>query len=91
MEEAPGTKFAKGDIVATAMGGMGRLFDGGYAEYTVVPGENVQVMDLLPHASIETILTKHLARSSRYSRAHSAYSVSDLMLCLLKAHGIQGI
>lgn len=43
VEDAPGTKFSKGDIVATAMGGMGRQFDGGYAEYTVVPGENVQV------------------------------------------------
>ncbi len=43
VEDAPGTKFSKGDIVATAMGGMGRQFDGGYAEYTVVPGEQVQV------------------------------------------------
>ena len=34
--------FAKGDIVATAMGGMGRAFDGGYAEYTLVPKSQVQ-------------------------------------------------
>ncbi|HYB08367.1 MAG TPA: alcohol dehydrogenase catalytic domain-containing protein, partial [Alphaproteobacteria bacterium] len=32
--DAPGTNFKKGDIVATAMGGMGRHFDGSYAEYT---------------------------------------------------------
>ena len=31
--EAPGGGFAPGDKVATAMGGMGRAFDGGYAEY----------------------------------------------------------
>ena len=37
IEEAPGAEFNKGDIVATAMGGMGRKFDGGYAEYTCVP------------------------------------------------------
>src|SRR6516164_3362124 len=37
VEEAPGAEFGKGDIVATAMGGMGRKFDGGYAEYTCVP------------------------------------------------------
>lgn len=41
--DAPGTDFTKGDIVATAMGGMGRDFDGGYAEYTVVPAKQVQV------------------------------------------------
>jgi len=34
VEEAPGNEFSKGDRVATAMGGMGRDFDGGYAEYT---------------------------------------------------------
>jgi len=36
------SSFAKGDIVATAMGGMGRAFDGGYAEYTLVPTNQVQ-------------------------------------------------
>ncbi|OIW25489.1 GroES-like protein [Coniochaeta ligniaria NRRL 30616] len=41
---APGGEFSKGDIVATAMGGLGRAFDGGYAEYTCVPAENVQVI-----------------------------------------------
>lgn len=39
---APGGEFAEGDIVATAMGGMGRAFDGGYAEFTSVPASNVQ-------------------------------------------------
>ncbi len=36
------SEFARGDTVATAMGGMGRVFDGGYAEYTVVPAIQVQ-------------------------------------------------
>ena len=46
IEEAPGSedRFKKGDVVATAMGGMGREFDGGYAEYTVVPASQVQVV-----------------------------------------------
>jgi len=44
VEEAPGAEFNKGDIVATAMGGMGRDFDGGYAEYTCVPAGQVQVI-----------------------------------------------
>src|ERR1700752_8496 len=42
--EAPGAEFSTGDIVATAMGGMGRNFDGGYAEFTCVPASQVQVI-----------------------------------------------
>jgi NADPH:quinone reductase-like Zn-dependent oxidoreductase len=37
--------FAKGDVVATAMGGMGRAFDGGYAEYTLVSANQVQTIN----------------------------------------------
>jgi NADPH:quinone reductase-like Zn-dependent oxidoreductase len=33
VEEARGKEFRKGDVVATAMGGMDRQCDGGYAEY----------------------------------------------------------
>jgi len=44
VEAAPGGEFRKGDIVATAMGGLGREFDGGYAEYTCVPAKQVQVI-----------------------------------------------
>ncbi|MCJ1304900.1 hypothetical protein MMC08_007713 [Hypocenomyce scalaris] len=51
--EAAGTVVAapaasgleEGDVVATAMGGMGRDFDGGYAEYTCVPASQVQNLD----------------------------------------------
>jgi NADPH:quinone reductase-like Zn-dependent oxidoreductase len=39
---APDGGFAPGDTVATAMGGMGRQFDGGYGEYTLVPAGQVQ-------------------------------------------------
>jgi NADPH:quinone reductase-like Zn-dependent oxidoreductase len=44
VEGAPGNEFRQGDIVATAMGGMGRQFDGGYAEYTCVPAAHVQAI-----------------------------------------------
>ena len=44
VEEAPGGEFAKGDVVATAMGGMGREFDGSYAEYTCVPATQAQTI-----------------------------------------------
>jgi NADPH:quinone reductase len=38
---APGGEFAPGQQVMTLMGGMGRIFDGGYAEYTSVPAGQV--------------------------------------------------
>src|ERR1700741_4732832 len=44
VEDAPGDGFSKGDVVATAMGGMGRQFDGSYAEYTCVPIAQVQAI-----------------------------------------------
>jgi NADPH:quinone reductase-like Zn-dependent oxidoreductase len=44
VENAPGDGFSKGDVVATAMGGMGRQFDGSYAEYTCVPVAQVQAI-----------------------------------------------
>ncbi|HUA02932.1 MAG TPA: zinc-binding alcohol dehydrogenase family protein [Solirubrobacteraceae bacterium] len=43
--ECPGGEFAVGRQVATMMGGMGRVFDGGYAEYTCVPAGQVLPFD----------------------------------------------
>jgi len=44
--ECPGGEFTAGQQVAAMMGGMGRVFDGGYAEYTCVP-----VGQVLPFSS----------------------------------------
>ena len=56
VEEAPGGEFAPGDIVATTMGGMGRAFDGGYAEYTCAPTSQVQsVKTQLPWETLGAI------------------------------------
>ena len=38
---APGGEFAPGQQVMAMMGGMGRTFDGGYAEFTCVPARQV--------------------------------------------------
>jgi NADPH:quinone reductase-like Zn-dependent oxidoreductase len=46
VEDAPGGEFDKGDVVASAMGGMGRRFDGGYAEYTCPPVSQVQKIEV---------------------------------------------
>jgi NADPH:quinone reductase-like Zn-dependent oxidoreductase len=53
VEDSPGAQFHKGDIVATAMGGMGRQFDGSYAEYTCVPAKQVQ--KIRTHLPCETL------------------------------------
>ncbi len=41
IEAAPGTDLPVGSKAVAMMGGMGRSFDGGYAEYTLVPAANV--------------------------------------------------
>jgi len=41
VEDDPSSTFQKGQQVAAIMGGMGRFFDGSYAEYTLVPKEIV--------------------------------------------------
>src|SRR6516225_2737063 len=41
VEQCPGGEFTPGQQVAALMGGMGRRFDGGYAEYTCVPVSQV--------------------------------------------------
>jgi len=41
VESAPGGEFQPGQQVAALMGGMGRVFDGGYAEHTCVPATQV--------------------------------------------------
>jgi NADPH:quinone reductase len=38
---APGGELARGQKVVAMMGGMGRAFDGGYAEFTIVPAAQV--------------------------------------------------
>ncbi|QTE28094.1 alcohol dehydrogenase catalytic domain-containing protein [Pengzhenrongella sicca] len=41
VEDAPGGELAPGTQVMALMGGMGRAFDGGYAEHVVVPAAQV--------------------------------------------------
>jgi NADPH:quinone reductase-like Zn-dependent oxidoreductase len=56
VEDAPGGEFQKGDLVASAMGGMGRDFDGGYAEYTCPPASQVQKIEVsLPWETLGAI------------------------------------
>jgi NADPH2:quinone reductase len=53
---SPGGEFRAGQKVVTLMGGMGRVFDGGYAEYTCVPaGQVVSFESELPWSVIGAI------------------------------------
>ena len=44
VEAAPGGGREPGTVVATVMGGMGRRFDGSYAEWTCAPAAQVQAV-----------------------------------------------
>lgn len=45
VEAAPGTPFEAGQTVVATTGGMGRAYDGSYAEYVSVPAESVHIVD----------------------------------------------
>lgn len=45
IENPSDSAFRKGQRVVALMGGMGRSFDGSYAEYTLVPAKNVFAVD----------------------------------------------
>ena len=45
VESSPGGEFAPGTTVASIMGGMGRDFDGGYAEFVKLPAKQVRSVE----------------------------------------------
>ena len=45
IEDPSDSSFSKGDKVIAMMGGMGRSFDGSYAEYAVLPAHHVFKVD----------------------------------------------
>lgn len=56
IENDPSDTYATGQQVAAIMGGMGRLFDGGYAEYVLVPLEIIFPFDSqLPWSTLGAI------------------------------------
>ncbi len=56
--DASNTQFVKGDKIAALMGGMGRSFDGSYAEYALLPSKNVFKIsqDVFEKLSLEEII-----------------------------------
>lgn len=45
VEAAPGTAFARGQTVVATTGGMGRAYDGSYAEFVSVPAASVHAVE----------------------------------------------
>ncbi len=99
---APGTNLSRGMRVAAMMGGMGRQFDGSYAEYVVVPRQHVfpletnldwKILGALPemlqtvHGSLHTGLEIERAENLLVRGATS--SIGFATIALARAAGLE--
>ena len=101
VENDPSNTFKKGQQVAAIMGGMGRFFDGGYAEYTLVPKEIVfpfksdltwEVLGAIPEM-FQTVsgslnLALEIQREETLLIRGGTSSIGMLALQLAKAEGL---
>ena len=99
---APGTNLSRGTRVAALMGGMGRQFDGSYAEYVLVPSQHVfpletnldwKILGALPemlqtvHGSLHTGLEIERAQNLLVRGATS--SIGFATMALARAAGLE--
>ncbi|MGW0519625.1 zinc-binding alcohol dehydrogenase family protein [Crossiella sp. NPDC003009] len=102
VDAAPGGEFEPGQPVVAMMGGMGRAFDGGYAEYTLVPASSVipvrtsldwATLGALPemlqtaHGSLHTGLAIQPGQSFLVRGGTSSVGVAAAVLA--KEHGLE--
>lgn len=99
---APGGQFDVGDKVATVMGGMGRAFDGGYAEYVCVPAAQTRAFrsdlpwetlgalpEMLQTAWGALFRGLRLQRGERLLIRGGTTSIGLAAAAIAKAHGAQ--
>jgi NADPH:quinone reductase-like Zn-dependent oxidoreductase len=99
---APGGEFAQGQKVATVMGGMGRAFDGSYAEYTCVPADQVRAVrtdlpweklgalpEMLQTAWGALFRGLRLQRGERLLIRGGTTSIGLAAAAIARAHGVQ--
>lgn len=82
VEAAPGAEFVRGQTVATAMGGMGRQFDGSYAEYTCVPAGQVLAIDTTLDWPVLAALPEMM--QTAWGSLHAALSVKPGQTLLIR-------
>jgi NADPH:quinone reductase-like Zn-dependent oxidoreductase len=78
VEQCPGGEFRAGQQVAALMGGMGRVFDGGYADYTCVPATQViPFRSGLDWATLGAVTTRNPGMAEAVTKAGADHVLID--------------